>query len=245
MNTFAIWVSLLTGLTTALGGVISVVFRHISDKAMSVVLGFAAGVMLALSVLGMLPEALEMHGFWGTAVGFLLGGIAMFCMDVAMGHSKECDHHHDHAKHCDSYLKTGLMIACGICLHNIPEGMLLGASFETEETFGIMLALAIALHNIPAGIGIAMPLQLAEVEKPKIILLTAGVGLTTLLGTVLGLFFAGISARFVAWLIGIAAGAILYIVVDELLPEAREKSNHWANVGIAAGILLFLFLETV
>ena len=86
------------------------------------------------------------------------------------------------------------MIACGICLHNIPEGMLLGASFETEGTFGVMLALAIALHNIPAGIGIAMPLQLAGME---------------------------------------------------LLPEAREKSNHWANVGIATGVLLFLFLETV
>lgn len=245
MNTFAIWVSLLTGLATALGGVVSVLFRSISDKAMSVVLGFAAGVMLALSVLGMLPEAMELHGFIGTAVGVLLGGVAMYCMDIAFGHSKECDHHHDHAQHCESFLKTGLMIACGICLHNIPEGVLLGASFETEGAFGMMLSLAIALHNIPAGIGIAVPLQLAGMAKGKIILLTAGVGFTTLLGTLIGLFFAGVSQGFVAWMIGIAAGAILYIVVDELLPEARAKSNHWANVGIAAGVLLFLFLETV
>lgn len=245
MNIFAIWVSLFTGLTTALGGGLALLFHKISDKAMSVVLGFAAGVMLALSVLGMLPEAMELHGFWGTAVGFILGGIAMYGMDIALGHSKDCHHHHDHAQHCDSFLKTGLMIACGICLHNIPEGMLLGASFETEGAFGLMLALAIALHNVPAGIGIAMPLQLAGMSRVKIILLTAAVGLTTLLGTFIGLFFAGISQRFVAWMIGIAAGAILYIVVDELLPEAREKSNHWANVGVAAGVLLFLFLETV
>lgn len=245
MNTFAIWVSLLTGLTTALGGILILLFPKISEKALSVVLGFAAGVMLALAVLGMLPEAMEMNGFGGTAIGFLFGGVLMFFMDIAFGHSNDCPSPHDHAHHCESYLKTGLMIACGICLHNLPEGMVLGASFEAEQSLGVMLAIAIALHNIPAGIGIAMPLKLAGMSAIKIVLLTAGVGLSTLLGTFVGLLFAGISQTFVAWMVGIAAGAILYTVVDELLPEAREKSNHWANVGIFFGVLLFLLLETL
>jgi ZIP family zinc transporter len=234
-------ISTISGLATGVGAIVLMFFGTIRRKMLSALLGFAAGIMIAISTFGLLPQALEFGSVTLASTGFAAGLFIMLLLDNRIPHL----HYFQKEGVCGEYAKMGIFIALGIALHNLPEGLALGAGFEAAPTFGKMIALAIALHNIPEGIGIACPLKMAGVTPGKIFLITATAGLFTPLGTLLGFFLFNLSTSFISMSMGFAAGAMIYIVSDELIPESHRHHSHSANIGIALGILLTFIGENM
>ena len=135
-------------------------------------------------------------------------------------------------------LRTGYLIFFGIALHNIPEGIAIGAGLEARPELGLYIAVAIGLHNIPEGIAVAGPLKAGGLSNFRTFVFTLGAGLTTVIGTAVGLVVFNISAAFVSAALAFAAGAMLYIVNDELVPKANALNSHSANAGMIVGLLL-------
>ncbi len=227
-------VSTVSGLATGIGAIIMMFFGNIGRKTLSSLLGFAAGIMIAIATFGLLPEAVE-FGTVGIAVaGFAAGVFMLLFLDNRIPHL----HMFQKEGVNGEYHKMGLFIALGIALHNLPEGLALGAGYEAAPAFGMMIALAIALHNIPEGIGIACPLKMSGAKPLQIILIACLAGLFTPLGTLLGFVLFNISPIFISLSMGFAAGAMVYIASDELIPESHRQHSHSANIGIALGILI-------
>ena len=142
-------------------------------------------------------------------------------------------------------MKMGYFIAAGIALHNLPEGLALGAGYQAAEELGSMIALAILLHNIPEGMGIAAPLKAGGTRSITILCITSSAGLFTPLGTLIGVLIFNISPLFISLSMGFAAGAMIYIVSDELIPESHKQHSHYANLGIAFGVLLTFLTQSI
>ncbi len=232
-------VSILSGLATGIGALILMFFGTIRREALSALLGFAAGIMIAIATLGLLPEALQFGSVGMVGLGFALGLFMMLFLDNRIPHL----HMFQKEGVCGEYTKMGLFIAMGIALHNLPEGLALGAGYEAAPTFGNMLALAIALHNIPEGIGIACPLKMAGTRTWNTFAIASLAGLFTPVGTLLGFLLFGLSQTFISVAMGFAAGAMIYIASDELIPESHRQHSHSANIGIALGVLITFFGE--
>ncbi len=229
-------VSTLAGLATAIGALIVIIFKKPSDKMVSVMMGFAAGIMIAISTLELIPEAVELGGMFNTAIGFVLGALLMFLLDILVPHSHMGSGESESGQ--AQMKKMGYFIFLGIALHNLPEGLAIGAGFVAEETLGMSIAIALAIHNVPEGMATAVPLLGGGVGKGKVVLLTLIAGMMTPVGTALGFAIFGLSEAFVSMALALAAGAMIYIVSDELIPHSHGTHSHWANVGLLFGFLL-------
>ena len=236
--------SLLAGLSTSIGAVLLIFFGKPSEKILAVLIGFAAGIMTAISVFELLPEALELSSITNAVFAFVLGALLMYALDKFLPHSHLSSSEHlvtenpEKLKLQSPLMRTGFLIFLGIALHNLPEGLAIGAGFESSPEAGIYIAMAIGLHNIPEGLAIAGPLKSAGASNLKILFFTLFAGLMIPLGTVIGQFFFNISPLFVGAALAFAAGAMLYIVNDELIPQSNNIHSHLSNFGILFGILL-------
>ncbi|MFA6766008.1 MAG: ZIP family metal transporter [Clostridia bacterium] len=212
---------------------------------MSILLGFAGGVMTAISLFELMPESLH-HGNMATSlIGFALGcalmyGIDSFLPHAHMSRSDELQIENPTSKNgCQmTYKRTGYLILIGIALHNIPEGLAIGAGLEASPELGLMIAVAIGLHNIPEGLAIACPLRASGMPLWKIILYSLAAGLTMVVGTAIGLLIMNISPIFIGASLAFAAGAMVYIVVDELIPQSYQLHHHLSILGIIIGIMV-------
>jgi len=240
----ALLYSLIAGISTSIGVIILILFGEPGKKALSALLGFAGGIMLAISVFELMPEAVENGSMITAITGFVLGSLMMFGLDKVIPHShlsSSADlavENSDKIKVEDSILRTGYLILFGITLHNLPEGLAIGAGLESSPEVGLYIAIAIALHNIPEGLAIAGPLKVGGVSNGKLFLFTLGAGLMTPVGALIGLLFFNISTIFIAGSLAFAAGAMVYIVNDELIPQANSLHSHFANAGIIVGLLI-------
>lgn len=225
----------LAGIVTGLGAVFSI-FLKITDKVLSLALGFASGIMIGISSLGLIPSSLEGGSTSITILGFIFGAMFLFLVDISMPHV------HKSESECANYAKMGYFIAFGIALHNLPEGIAIGASSEVSQELGFFTALTIGLHNIAEGLCVAMPLCMGKVRKLHIVFVTTMTGLSTVLGTVLGLLFGMISPLVIAFSLAFAAGAMIYITSDELIPKSHSTHSEFANVGIAFGFIIALLM---
>ncbi len=163
------------------------------------------------------------------------------------------DHLNMHKRHNDSRLSlfvAGVVMACAIALHNIPEGMTIGASFAVSSDLmwgtGMIMAVLIGLHNIPEGMAVAVPLISGGTSRVKATLLTAACGLPTVLGAWLGFWLGDIGPLGLTLSLGFASGAMLYVVFGEIMPESyliyRSKLPAFAvMVGLALGMLMIFF----
>lgn len=286
MNYFAIIiVTFISGvLGTGAGGLIGAVLRRESNKIVSLLLSFAAGIMLAVVCFDLMSEPIEMMKdgelpsytpfiivaavIAGYAVIYLLN----FIIDKRTNHEvQHIDENHPstaddldeliHSNHFETHKKTntnlfiaGLVMMAAIALHNLPEGMVIGASYAitpdiTSNIFsgsGFIMAVVIGLHNIPEGMAVAVPLISGGMKKPKAVLLTALSGLPTVFGALLGYALGGINQIMLTLSLGFASGAMLYVVFGELLPEAilMWKSKLPALslfIGVLSGFLLVMF----
>ena len=256
----SIW--LLVGITaiagvggTGLGGAIACVFRKDSDKTVSLLLSFAAGIMTAVVCFDLLTEALHadarVNSVWlvvfGVITGFVIIAALNALIDKATNHEvAHIDENHPrtadslgeltHANHLQEHMSgrqprsglfiAGLVMAAAIALHNVPEGMVIGASFATtaDEILanrgGLVMAIVIGLHNIPEGMAVAVPLISGGMSKWRAVGITALSGSPTILGALLGFFLGTLSPTALVISLSFASGAMLYVVFGELLPES-------------------------
>ncbi len=255
---------------TGLGGAVSCMFRKDSDKTVSLLLSFAAGVMTAVVCFDLLTEALNAETdtsplllvVCGITAGFALIALLNALIDRATNHEvAHIDENHPrtadsleeltHANHLQEHREgrqprsglfiAGLVMAAAIALHNVPEGMVIGASFArtAENVFsnrgGLVMALVIGLHNIPEGMAVSVPLISGGMKKISAVGVTALSGAPTILGAVLGFLIGTISPTALVLSLSFASGAMLYVVFGELLPESILM---WRSKLPAAAVLL-------
>lgn len=213
------------------------IIKKPSEKMLSFSLGFASGIMIGISTLTLIPESLAMGTIYICLAGFVCGALFLWLIDVLLPHI------HKTETECDMYMKMGTFIALGIFFHNLPEGIAIGTSSHVSVELGIYTSVSIGIHNIAEGLSVAMPLCLGKMEKIRIIFITTLTGLATLLGAFLGLILVKVSLVFISFSLAFAAGAMIYILSDELIPHSHHVHSNAANIGIIFGIMLALLVK--
>jgi ZIP family zinc transporter len=258
---------------TGLGGIIGAMLQKDSKRTVSLLLSFAGGVMLSVVCFDLVTEAIETGmGIW-IVVGAIAFGVAVtyllnYLIDrktnpevphIDENHPKTADDldeliHSDHLKQHyvrkDSKLGlfvAGVVMACAIALHNVPEGMTIGASYAGNGgvmgSAALVLAVLIGLHNIPEGMAVSVPLISGGMHKWKAVLITAATGIPTILGALLGYTLGEIGPIGLTLSLGFASGAMLYVVFGEILPQSilmyHSKLPAFSTIaGILAGLLI-------
>ena len=220
---------------TTVGGIIGVFINHKSNKLLSIVLSFASGLMMSVVYFDLLPEAMEISNITKTIIGIILGIIIMFLCDILVQKKFSTKINKN------SLLKTGIIVSIGIALHNFPEGLAIGSGFDASITLGYSLAIAICLHDIPEGISMALPMRGGGMNKIKIIIYVILSGITTGIGALFGTIAGKISENVIAICLSFAAGAMIYIVSGELIPESNKLySGKWSVIANVLGIIIGL-----
>lgn len=227
---------------TTLGGILGSFISLKSKKSLGFILEFAAGLMTAVICFDLIPETLNISNVSVCIIGIFIGIITMiFCNNIV-------DKIYSNQKKLktNTLLKTGIIIAIGLAVHNFPEGLAIGAGFEASNSLGFKLAIAIALHDVPEGISIALPLKNGGSSKLKSIIITTLSGLTTGLGAFFGAIVGNISPILIGISLAFAAGAMLYIVSCELIPESKSiYKGRFASLGNILGILVGIIAENL
>lgn len=242
---------------TALGA--SFVFlmkKDIPDKIQKILLGFASGVMVAASVWSLLIPSIEMCGTSGkwsvlpAAVGLLLGFAFLLLIDYITPHI----HPQGQREGPKSHLSRTMMLALAVTIHNLPEGMAVGvglagamdpgASISASAT--LALSIGIAIQNIPEGAIISMPFRAAGNSRFKAFAIGALSGIVEPIGGLLVILLASVITSMMPYLLAFAAGAMLYVVVEELIPETSQGNHsNLGTVGFAAGFVLMMVMDVV
>ncbi len=227
---------------TGAGGLLSVLVKKPTPRFTGTIMAFAAGVMLVIIFLELIEEAIDFSGYWPTILGLTLGLVVFYLLDQIL------PHHHPVTPEDNvfgGYLKKGTLLALGIGLHNFPEGLAIGSGFIGSTELGTSLAVLIALHNIPEGMAVAAPLQQGGYNSRKVIAITALAGVPMGIGALIGAAIGSISVYVLGISLGFAGGAMLYIVCDELIPDAYESAGaHLSIFGIFVGTILGLIFTS-
>ena len=243
--------TLFTWFMTALGAATIFLSRRPSRKLQDGMLGFAAGVMIAASYWSLLAPAIELsNGSWVPAVvGFLLGGAFLRGIDILLPHlhvyANVPEGHHSH-------WKRSVLLVTAITLHNIPEGLAVGVAFgaaaigDSAYTLAgaVALAIGIGIQNLPEGLAVAMPLQRSGLSRMKGFMYGQFSGMVEPVAGVLGAF-AVIAARpILPYALAFAAGAMIFVVVEDAIPEAQSQGNNdVATMGAMIGFALMMCLD--
>lgn len=258
---------------TGLGGLIGALLQKDSKRTVSLLLSFAGGVMLSVVCFDLVTEAIETNvGIW-IVVGAITFGVAAtyflnYLIDrktnpevphIDENHPKTADdldelihsdHLLEHRARQDSKLGlfvAGVVMACAIALHNVPEGMTIGASYASNNGAmggaALVLAILIGLHNIPEGMAVSVPLISGGMARWKAVLITASSGIPTILGALLGYLLGEIGPIGLTLSLGFASGAMLYVVFGEILPQSilmyHSKLPAFSTIaGILVGLLI-------
>ena len=244
-----------------LGGLISaILLKHPSETLTCWLLSFAAGVMISIVCFGLIPEAAGLTSYSVSIAGLIIGIVIVmglnYIVDIITGTKGEnlkLHTTHEELYHESSFinnrsrmLRSGMLILIVISLHNIPEGMAIGAGGTHNFRLGALLAIMIAVHNIPEGMVIASPLLAGGVSKKKAVLLTALSGATTLLGGAIGVLIGNISNLAVSLSLSGAGGAMLYVVFGEIIPQSIVMTkNRTATIVTLFGILVGLLVSQI
>ncbi len=217
------------------------VTREPSEKLMFNMLAFAAGVMLAISFLDLIPESIALSSVPVCAVGIIVGAFCMYLLDIILPHI--------HPELCQqeqglNLKKTSTYLLVGIFLHNFPEGLAIAVGTVSDSRMTVVIAAAIAIHNIPEGMCTATPFYHVTGRRWKSFLVSA----STAIPIVAGYFFATtlyqhISEAFIGFIVGGTAGLMIYISADELIPSSCWKiTNHSTIFSLIAGVILVVLL---
>lgn len=230
-----------------LGGILGARMQKGSDRALYLLLSFSGGVMLSIVFFDLIREALETGAsLLIICIGILAGMLFVLLLHAILGHKL----HHRHGfgqRQQQALLITGILTASAIALHNIPEGMTLGASFigakETISGAGLVLALLIGLHNLPEGMAIAVPLISGGLNRFTAVLITAASGIPTVLGALLGYWMGDLGALGMALSLSLASGTLLFVIFGEILPQTIAlNQNHFPAIPFTIGILTGLLV---
>ena len=209
---------------TTIGGIIGCSLKSQSNKFLSFILSFAAGLMMAVICFDLIPEALGLSQITEVIIGIVLGIIVMIFCDLLVEKifRKKIILNQDTNKVSNNLLKTGIIVSIGLAIHNIPEGLAIGSGFEASLKLGFSLAIAICFHDIPEGISMALPMKNGGMKAYKIMFYVILSGIATGVGALIGSIVGKISEQIIAIALSFAAGAMLYIVSGELIPESNS-----------------------
>lgn len=222
---------------TTIGGIIGVTFKNTSNKFLSFILSFASGLMISIVCFDLIPEALAITNLANIFLGLFLGVAGMIVCDVLVERKFSVNARFQDGK--NKLLKTGIIVSIGLAIHNFPEGLAIGSGFEASLKLGLSLALAIALHDVPEGISMAVPMKNGGMKKIKVIFLVILSGITTGIGAFFGALIGNISETVIAICLAFAAGAMLYIVSGELIPESNKLyRGRMTAIGNVCGFLI-------
>lgn len=233
------------GLATAIGGLFLLVARRPSERALDTLLGFTAGIMLAATFFSLLVPSLE-RGSLGTVVlGFILGAFVVGLVDYSLPHAhlRFVERRRGRELSPDRH-RAGLLLGA-LTIHNVPEGMAVGVAFAAGGTeLGIPIALAIGIQNIPEGFAAAAPLIPAGDSPRRAAVIAAVTGLVEPPAALIAFAAVGAAAALLPGALAFAAGAMLYVIVDELIPESHQRGNErLATAGLVAGFVLMMALD--
>ena len=258
---------------TGVGGLVGALLQKNSNRAVSLLLSFAGGVMLGVVCFDLIVEAIEAQAglLWvafsvalGVGVTFFLNYLIDKKTNIEVPHIDEnhpktaddldelihSDHLKQHYARKDSKLGlfvAGVVMACAIALHNVPEGMTIGASYASNDgvmgSAALVLAVLIGMHNIPEGMAVSVPLISGGMKKWKAVMITAATGIPTILGALLGYLLGEIGPLGLTVSLGFASGAMLYVVFGEILPQSilmyhSKLPAFSAIAGILVGMLI-------
>ena len=239
-----IWQSVLAGLATVVGAYAVVTLGQPGERVLSLLLGFAGGVMTAVVVFDLIPSALDYGNVVTTSAGFILGLVFMLGLDIIISLLPGLKNTGLVGRQ-SKMLKMGYLIAIGIALHDLPEGIAIAVGYSAKESLGMLIAVSIGLHNIPEGMATAAPLTMGGMSKTCIILICLLISVFTPLGAYIGLLLVAISPRLICLLLALAGGAMAFIVKNELLPESYRRHPNYARLGFIFGIILIILMELI
>ena len=230
---------------TTIGGIIGVFLKTKSKKFLGFILSLASGLMTAIVCFELIPEALEISNISSVLYGIILGIFAMIVCDLIV-EKKLIFNNKIIKKNANSLLKTGVIVSIGLAIHNFPEGLAIGSGFDASLKLGYSLAIAIALHDIPEGISMAVPMKNGGIKTSKVIFCVILSGITTGVGAYFGAIIGNVSQSVIAICLAFAAGAMLYIVSGELVPESNRLYNGRMNaIGNIIGFVLGIFSSVI
>ena len=234
--------SLLAGLSTSIGGLITIVTGALRERSLDFSMGLASGVMLTVAFLNLIGKALNMGvGYTVVVIGFVAGAVSIMVLDAKIPHIFSFG---EYGPVRGQLTKTGVLMAIGITLHNMPEGLIVAAGYAYLPKLGYLVALAIALHNIPEGIATATPLYAAGMKKGRVFKITFLSGSTEPLGALIGsLILVAPSQHVLGFMLTFAAGVMTYVTADEIIPTAHAHGHeHEVAIGLITGFTLMLLL---
>lgn len=258
---------------TGLGGLIGALFRKDSNKTVSLLLSFAGGVMLSVVCFDLIQEAIATGTHIFIVITSILTGVAIiyilnYLIDkrtnpevphINKEHPQTADNLDEliHSDHLEQHYKkkdkgfslfiAGIVMASAIALHNVPEGMTIGASYASNDgvmgSAALMLAILIGLHNIPEGMAVSVPLISGGMHKTKAVLITALSGAPTIIGALFGYWLGDIGDLGLAISLGFASGAMLYVVFGEIFPQSilmyrSKRPTFFTILGVMVGLLI-------
>lgn len=225
---------------TTLGGILGIVIKRNSNKFLSFVLSFASGLMMSIICFDLVPEALDISSIYSVIFGVLVGIVTMIFCDVIV--QKKFNRKQEEYSSKNDLLRTGIIVSIGLAIHNFPEGLAIGSGFEASLRLGLGLAIAICLHDIPEGISMSIPMKSGGMKKSKVIFYVVLSGVTTGIGAFFGAIVGSISESIIAVCLSFAAGAMLYIVSGELIPESNKLyRGRMSAIGNMIGFLIGIF----
>ena len=237
------------GGATICGAILGFIFKNISHRFSDIVLGFAAGVMLAAAIIGLILPSLSYGG--NLTILLTIGGVfaGAFCLNLL---DKLTPHLHrlvgpDQENHPDNTARVNkiLLFVLAIAIHNFPEGIAAGVGFGQGVTpEALTVAGGIALQNIPEGMVIIGPMLSAGISKKHTFLAAASTGLIEVLGTLVGYFAVSLSQAILPFALAFAGGTMLYVISDEMIPETHAHGNEQgATYALLVGFCLMLLVD--
>lgn len=238
------------GGATVIGAAIGLLFKKISHKFNDIVLAFAAGIMLAAAVLGLILPSVE-HGKqrFGTPIALIMtvagvfaGAMCLNLIDKLVPHlhkmmGTDIENHQNSAK-----VNKVLLFVIAIAIHNLPEGIAAGVGFGSNNVSeALLIAGGIALQNIPEGMVVIVPMLSTGVKPGRTFLIALGTGLVEVIGTLIGYFAVSISSAILPFALAFAGGTMLYVISDEMIPETHAHGNEMgATYSLLIGFCLML-----
>lgn len=237
------------GGATVIGALIGFIFKKISHKFSDIVLSFAAGVMLAAAVLGLILPSLEYGGKYGlliTVAGIFVGALCLNLIDKIVPHLHKLVGP-DIESHRNSNLSKVLLFVTAIAIHNLPEGIAAGVGFGSGNTAqALIIAGGIALQNIPEGMVIIAPMLAAGVKPSKTFVVAMLTGVVEVVGTFIGYFAVSVASAILPFALAFAGGTMLYVISDEMIPETHAHgSERGATYALLVGFCIMLVSDVL
>jgi len=237
------------GGATVIGALIGFVFKGFSHKFSDIVLSFAAGVMLAAAVLGLIMPSLEYGGKYSvfiTVIGIFAGALCLNVIDKLVPHLHKLAGA-DIEQHNSTNLNKVLLFVTAIAIHNLPEGIAAGVGFGSGDTSqALIIAGGIALQNIPEGMVIIGPMLAAGVSPARTLVIAMFTGFVEVFGALLGYFAVSVASFILPFALAFAGGTMLYVISDEMIPETHAHgSERGATYALLAGFCIMLITDVL